>query len=178
MLPLYPRTLESVPSKAIGGKETSTALFANKLDQRQARRDLPKRRSKRNNNDKNASLQPTNPLYPQTSYTNTKGNDSNNLSLENSELRPLILSQKREAGVDYWIDPYELMKQKERENAWKSRPKENQITQEKLWTEVLSPYKQNWIGYISVVIVVIAFIIKNFPEVMNPPLVRNIPDFL
>ena len=70
------------------------------------------------------------------------------------------------------------MKQKERENSWKSRPKENQITQEKLWTEVLSPYKQNWIGYISVVIVVIAFIVKNFPEVMNPPLVRNIPDFL
>lgn len=169
--PQYPSSLWA----STCSKETSTALFASKLGQRrQARRDLPKRRNRRNEGNTASQQQ----KIANSPKSNTKGSDNSNLWSENSELRPLILSQKREAGVDYWIDPYELKKQKEREDAWKRLPTENQIPQDKLWTEVLSPYKQNWIGLISVVIVVIAFIVKNFPEVMNPPIISNVPDMI
>jgi len=52
---------------------------------------------------------------------------------------------------------------------------EGEITQEKLRSEVVAPYKQNWIGYFSVMIVVLATIVTKFPELLNTPLIP-IPD--
>ncbi len=52
---------------------------------------------------------------------------------------------------------------------------EGEISKDKLRTEVVAPYKQNWIGYFSVFIIVIATIIKEFPELLNAPVIP-IPD--
>ena len=46
---------------------------------------------------------------------------------------------------------------------------ESEISQEKLKTEIAAPYKQNWIGLLSTVVVVLAFIVKQFPELLVPP---------
>jgi len=52
---------------------------------------------------------------------------------------------------------------------------ETEISQEKLKSEVLAPYKQNWIGLLSVSIIVLAVIIKQFPDLLDAPLIP-IPD--
>jgi len=52
---------------------------------------------------------------------------------------------------------------------------EGEISQEKLKKEVVAPYKENWIGIISVGIVMLATIVSNFPELLQSPLIR-IPD--
>ena len=77
-------------------------------------------------------------------------------------------------GEDYWIDQEELKAaQERREQLQKREP--GQIPNEKLWVEILSPYKQNWIGMISVVIVVLATIVTKFPELVEAPTIV-IPD--
>ncbi len=77
-------------------------------------------------------------------------------------------------GEDYWIDPYELMalQQKQRQNR---TVVVGQVPKEKLWTEVLAPYQQNWIGVCSMIVVMLATIIIKFPELLNPPVIQ-IPD--
>jgi hypothetical protein len=52
---------------------------------------------------------------------------------------------------------------------------EGEIPREKLWEETLAPYRQNWIGYFSVVIVILATIVTQFPELLDPP-TPQIPD--
>jgi hypothetical protein len=49
------------------------------------------------------------------------------------------------------------------------------MPKDKLWTEVFAPYKQNWIGVFSVVIIILATIVTNFPELLNQPVIQ-IPD--
>lgn len=94
----------------------------------------------------------------------------------NIETRPLIRSKKIEAGEDYWIEEEELKKYSEREKAIKNRKAmEGEISIEKLKEEVVAPYKQNWIGFISVGIIVLAVIVKEFPELLNTPMIP-IPD--
>lgn len=52
---------------------------------------------------------------------------------------------------------------------------EGEIPKEKLWSEVKAPYKQNWIGYFSIMIMIISAIIIKFPELLDQPIVQ-IPD--
>jgi hypothetical protein len=96
---------------------------------------------------------------------------------ETAERRSLISWAAREAGEDYWYDLDEYNKVQEREAALRAR-EPGQISNQKLWIEVLSPYRQNWIGLISVTIIALAFIFKNFPEVIDPPVIPNIPAIL
>lgn len=49
------------------------------------------------------------------------------------------------------------------------------MPKDKLWTEIFAPYKQNWIGVFSVVIIILATIVTNFPELLNQPVIQ-IPD--
>ena len=49
------------------------------------------------------------------------------------------------------------------------------MPKDKLWTEVFAPYKQNCIGVFSVVIILLATIVTNFPELLNQPVIQ-IPD--
>lgn len=93
-----------------------------------------------------------------------------------TEIRPLVRSRSVEAGEDYWIDEEDLKKSIERENAIKNRKAlEGEISQEKLVSEVVAPYKQNWIGLISVFVVTISFIVSKFPELLDTPQI-TIPD--
>eukprot|EP00521_Asterionellopsis_glacialis_P001841 CAMPEP_0195246378 /NCGR_PEP_ID=MMETSP0706-20130129/368_1 /TAXON_ID=33640 /ORGANISM="Asterionellopsis glacialis, Strain CCMP134" /LENGTH=149 /DNA_ID=CAMNT_0040297745 /DNA_START=177 /DNA_END=626 /DNA_ORIENTATION=- len=95
---------------------------------------------------------------------------------ETADSRPLVNAEAREAGEDYWIDEKELQESLLREQAIKNRKAmEGEIPQAKLRAEVAAPYKQNWIGFFSVGIVVLATIINQFPELLNHPIIE-IPD--
>jgi hypothetical protein len=52
---------------------------------------------------------------------------------------------------------------------------EGSISKDKLREEMVAPYKQNWIGLFSVLIVVLSTIVTKFPEVMQIPVIP-IPD--
>ena len=52
---------------------------------------------------------------------------------------------------------------------------EGSMSKEKLREEIVAPYKQNWIGILSVCIVVLSVITTNFPELLQSPLIP-IPD--
>lgn len=93
---------------------------------------------------------------------------------ERGEIRPIVSDYAKEQGQDYWIPQEDLVKYQKIQEAKRLRDP-GQISNEKLMTEVLSPYKQNWIGAISVLIVVIVAIIKNFPELLNTPTI-SFPD--
>lgn len=93
------------------------------------------------------------------------------------EVRPLVASSAIEQGLDYWVPEEELQREKDRKQARRrmNTPSVEQMPDEKLWTEILSPYKQNWIGLISVTIIALAFIVKNFPELTETPIIP-LPD--
>ena len=141
--------------------DTSTsALFATPPPRRaQPRRNLKKRTRRRDKRGGNNIVQvPTD-------------NDT-----QESEWRPLSKARAVEAGQDYWIDEKELRKVQEREWALKNRKLSvGEMPIEKLRTEVVAPYKQNWIGWFSVGIVMIATIVTQFPELLNTPVIP-IPD--
>ena len=104
---------------------------------------------------------------------------NNNNSIVESELRPLVRAKKVEAGEDYWIDEAELQKSLQRkidiQNRKSAMPRVGEISKERLRTEVVAPYKQNWIGLFSIGIIVLATIVTNFPELLVTPLIQ-IPD--
>lgn len=52
---------------------------------------------------------------------------------------------------------------------------EGEISRDKLREEVVAPYKQNWIGIFSLVIVILSTIVTKFPELMQIPVIP-IPD--
>jgi hypothetical protein len=88
----------------------------------------------------------------------------------------LISSIKREAGEDYWIDEKDYESEQLRQHAIKNRKAmKGEISKEKLWSEVKAPYKQNWIGYFSMMILMISAIVIKFPELLDTPLLQ-IPD--
>jgi len=94
----------------------------------------------------------------------------------NSERRPLLRSQAIEAGTDFWMEEKDLQMSLEQEKAIRNRKAlEGEITKEKLRTEVVAPYKQNWIGYMSVGVVILVTIIRQFPELLQSPIIP-IPD--
>ena len=146
----------------ISSKRTTshTALWG--TAKRTARRDLQKRR-RRNKLINN----------PSGTVSSSANHNSDEALWKISEIRPLIKSEAREQGADYWIDEEDLRKYNE---SLRRRPREvGQVPDEKLWKEVLSPYRENWIGLFSVLIVVIATIVLNFPELLQYPVI-DIPD--
>jgi hypothetical protein len=52
---------------------------------------------------------------------------------------------------------------------------EGEISRDKLRREVVAPYKQNWIGIFSVIVIILSTIATKFPEVMQIPVIP-IPD--
>jgi len=95
---------------------------------------------------------------------------------EKSESRPLVTAKRIEAGQDYWMDEEELSKFEAQQQAIKNREAlEGEISKEKLMTEVVAPYKQNWIGYFSVFIAIISTIVIKFPELLDQPTI-GLPD--
>jgi hypothetical protein len=133
-----------------------SGLFAQPPVQRQPRRKLQKRRRRR-----------------EKQLGGIFDDSDDDEQWETAELRPLVLSRSKELGEDYWIDEKDL--QRERQRMASRPPDPGQIPEQKLWKEVLSPYRQNWIGLISVVFVVLATIITKFPELLSTPSI-TIPD--
>lgn len=92
------------------------------------------------------------------------------------ETKPLIVAKRKEAGEDFWIDPKDLEREKQRQQAIANRKAgEQEMPQSKLREEVVAPYTQNWIGIISVGFVVLAAIIQQFPQVLENPII-GFPD--
>jgi len=138
---------------------TATILFSSPPPKRIARRDLKKRRNKGQRQGRSREVEDV--IVSTDMYLET---------------RPLVRSVSVEAGEDYWIDEDDLRKSLEREQAIKNRKTmEGEIPKEKLRTEVAAPYKQNWIGAISVFVIFLATIIKEFPDLLQSPVIP-IPD--
>ncbi|KAL7523692.1 hypothetical protein ACHAXR_001047 [Thalassiosira sp. AJA248-18] len=93
------------------------------------------------------------------------------------EIRPVRRRDAVEAGLDYWIDETDLKRERQRRMEMKNRkPMEvGAISKEKLRNEVVAPYKQNWIGLVSVFIVILSAIGTAFPELLQIPVIP-IPD--
>jgi hypothetical protein len=85
----------------------------------------------------------------------------------------LIFSKRKEAGEDYWIDEKDYVSEQLRQQAIKNRKAmKGEIPKEKLWSEVKAPYKQNWIGYFSLMILIISAIVIKFPELLETTIVQ------
>ena len=94
------------------------------------------------------------------------------------EVKPIRRRDAVEQGLDYWIDEEEINKNtasKLRPAKTGERSNREQMSQEKLRAEIVAPYKQNWIGYLSLTIVILATIVKQFPELLAIPIIP-IPD--
>jgi hypothetical protein len=171
--------IQTTRQKSILTIETSR-LYSSPQQQRQPRRDLQKRPRKNRISQDSQQLhfdERTGAKYGRSSHNRFPLQQLEDFPWETAESRSFIAAAAREAGEDYWIDLDELRREQERLERKKLRDP-GQMPDQKLWTEVLSPYKQNWIGMISVSIVAFAFIFKYFPEVINPPVIANIPEML
>mmetsp|Transcript_4290 Transcript_4290/g.12257 ORF Transcript_4290/g.12257 Transcript_4290/m.12257 type:complete len:182 (-) Transcript_4290:152-697(-) len=133
---------------------TTTQLFSEQP--RQPRRMLKKRR-KRNKNT--------------SSNDNTNTNDD--FPWDTVESRPIVSSISKEYGEDYWIDQKDIEREQQRKQLQLLSAKK--VSKEKLMDEVVAPYKQNWIGYFSLLILTLTVIVIKFPELLNTPLIA-IPD--
>ncbi|KAL7492220.1 hypothetical protein ACHAWT_001391 [Skeletonema menzelii] len=140
----------------------NTALFST---QPPPRRMLKKRKNKRRERMESA--------------TKNKEASNNNFLIDETdevEIRPIRRRDAVKAGLDYWIDDSDFEKEKQRRIAVKNRKAmEGTISKDKLREEVVAPYKQNWIGFFSMMIVILATIATKFPEAMEIPVI-NIPD--
>jgi len=90
------------------------------------------------------------------------------------EIRPVRRQDAIKAGLDYWIDDSDYEKERRRLRNRKAM-EVGAISKEKLIEEVVAPYKQNWIGIISVSIVALSAIGTTFPELLQLPVIP-IPD--
>jgi len=118
---------------------------------RQPRRNLKKRRNRRNRR--------------KPDYGNEMKDD-----FQWRQSKPLVQSAAIEAGEDYWIDEKELEEFLRRANEILNRkPAEGEIPKDKLWEETLAPYRQNWIGTLSVISIIFATIVTKFPDLLDPP---------
>mmetsp|Transcript_16313 Transcript_16313/g.23125 ORF Transcript_16313/g.23125 Transcript_16313/m.23125 type:complete len:187 (+) Transcript_16313:77-637(+) len=108
-----------------------------------------------------------------------KDANNNNFAVDETdevEIRPIRRRDAVEAGLDYWIDDGDFEREKQRRIAVRNRKAmEGTISKEKLREEVVAPYKQNWIGFFSMMIVILATIITKFPEAIEIPVIK-IPD--
>ncbi|EJK60183.1 hypothetical protein THAOC_19513 [Thalassiosira oceanica] len=104
------------------------------------------------------------------------GKSENEVPMEhNFEVKPIRRRDAVEQGLDYWIDEEEINKSKARESRPAKTSKRSRMSQDKLKAEIVAPYKQNWIGYFSLTIVILATIGKQFPELLAIPIIP-IPD--
>lgn len=152
LLALWNGRSEAFTPASVTQQSSSTQLYLS--TPRRPRRSLQKRRR----NPKKSPLSPN-------------GDDE---FWQTTESRPIVLERSREQGEDYWIDEEELAREKARQDMIRKR-EPGQMSNDKLWPEVLAPYRQNWIGLFSVLIVVLTTLVTKFPELLNYPVIA-IPD--
>ncbi|GAB5037818.1 Hypothetical protein NocV09_11000070 [Nannochloropsis oceanica] len=88
---------------------------------------------------------------------------------------PKTQSYNKEDGTDYWMDE-KVLEAEKRRKAKRKAPSPDQYPAEKIREEIVSPYKNNWILFISITIFSIAFFAFLFPEELQIPSI-TIPDF-
>jgi hypothetical protein len=92
------------------------------------------------------------------------------------EIRPARRRDAVEAGLDYWIDESDLARERRRRAAIRDRRGGGGgIPMDRLREEVAAPYKQNWIGLLSVFVAALSAIVTKFPELLQIPIIP-IPD--
>jgi hypothetical protein len=111
------------------------------------------------------------------------------------EIRPARRRDAVEAGLDYWIDESDLMRERQRRIALMDRRRRMRspaattttlssrggtgggggMPMDRLREEVAAPYKQNWIGWMSAFVVALSAIVTKFPELLQIPIIP-IPD--
>lgn len=143
--------------------DSGTILYSQPPRRQQPRRKLQKRRRR----------QSAGQQFKSDGPNGVKDTGVDDSFWQTAESKPLVGWASKEQGEDYWIDEEDLKRERERRK--RKPPEPGQISEEKLWTEVLSPYRQNWIGVVSVIIVILATIITQFPELLNTPVIQ-IPD--
>jgi hypothetical protein len=157
--PLLTPLRNDVSTSITQSLSTTTALYSTPpSSSRQPRRNLVKRHRRKREGKARHSVSATGDAFP----------------WETAESRSIVSTVSKEMGEDYWIDPEELNAAEARRTALQKR-EPGQIPNEKLWIEILSPYKQNWIGIISVIMVVLTTIVTKFPELVEAPTI-TIPD--
>ena len=113
--------------------------------------------------------------------------DDDDLSLmDDVEVRPIRRRDAVEAGLDYWIDEEDMERERERRIALRNRRRRRYATTslssswsstrtetgggamstDRLREEVVAPYKQNWIGLVSIFFVAMSAILTKFPELL------------
>jgi len=145
---------------------------------RQPRRMLKKRRPKRGDRKRRREVISSS---SSTSTSSPFGNIIPGIIYNNEynlEYRPLVPSVRRDMGEDYWIDPIDFEREREQQQQRLKEKKKRQhgISDEKLWMEVKAPYRQNWIGYFSVMIAILSIIVSQFPELLEPISTIRYPD--
>ena len=95
----------------------------------------------------------------------------------------MVASIRRDTGEDYWIDPKDLEREQRRKEELKKQRAaylegkgEQAMSEEKLMTEVKAPYRQNWIGYFSLMVAILSIIVSQFPELLEPAPTIQFPD--
>ena len=122
--------------------------------------------------------------------------DDDDLSLmDDVEVRPIRRRDAVEAGLDYWIDEEDMERERERRIALRKRRRRRYATTsssspwsstttetgggamstDRLREEVVAPYKQNWIGLVSIFFAAMSAILTEFPELLQIPVIP-IPD--
>mmetsp|Transcript_9874 Transcript_9874/g.24614 ORF Transcript_9874/g.24614 Transcript_9874/m.24614 type:complete len:268 (+) Transcript_9874:284-1087(+) len=138
-----------------------------------------RKRSRRNRHDESSSIGSILPgiVSPNKNKANTNGDKMT------QEYRPMVASIRRDTGEDYWIDPKDLEReQRRKEDLEKQRAAflegkgEQAMPEEKLMTEVKAPYRQNWIGYFSLMVAILSVIVSQFPELLEPAPTIRFPD--
>lgn len=140
------------------------------------RRPIPRRKlKKRPGRDSSSRTQKTQSFN--NNFENNKFNQIDTFSSSDPgntppiiEIKPLIKTRSVEQGLDYWIDEADLKKQKMINDQFSG-----QIDQQKLREETVAPYKQNWIGLVSVSMIALSVIVQEFPELLQSPVIP-IPD--
>eukprot|EP00531_Pseudo-nitzschia_arenysensis_P011559 CAMPEP_0116130176 /NCGR_PEP_ID=MMETSP0329-20121206/8318_1 /TAXON_ID=697910 /ORGANISM="Pseudo-nitzschia arenysensis, Strain B593" /LENGTH=210 /DNA_ID=CAMNT_0003624493 /DNA_START=162 /DNA_END=794 /DNA_ORIENTATION=+ len=142
------------------------------------------RRRKRNRRNRHAenSSSSIGSILPGIVSPNKNKNDNKNSQMT-QEYRPLVASVRRDAGEDYWIDPKDLEREQKRKEELEEQRRaflegkgEQAMPDEKLMTEVKAPYRQNWIGYFSLMVALLSIIVSQFPELLEPTPTIRFPD--
>ena len=88
------------------------------------------------------------------------------------------LSEKREQGEDYWVDPVLLQEEIAAESRRKKfKRREREMPAEKLREELVAPYTNNVIGFLVVGIGFLAVLFSLFPQLLENDLANSVASF-
>jgi len=93
------------------------------------------------------------------------------------EVKPLVRAVGIQRGEDYWIDEEAARREELKATRRKERLEREteSVPIEKLKDEITAPYRENWIGFFTVGVIVLTVIVTQFPALLEAPQI-GIPD--